>query len=321
MTTPVYAYIYSQSFISVNNNLAQALKKSRLMRPGLLIGLALLAAGLTTGCFSGKAGQRQGSAKYPLSGKSYVINGQRYHILASAHGYCERGQASWYGEPFHGRKTANGEIYDMHRISAAHTTLPLDTWVEIYNLDNKKKMCVRINDRGPFIKGRIIDLSLAAAKELGVYRPGLASVMVTAVTDPAKISALKAAENRPPASPPPTRTVAAAAKPPASKTAAAAKPKAGGPPAQTASRPAAEGSAPGNAYLVYVAKTPDPDQAQILADKISQTFESVKIRVSYEGGRPYFQVRVEGFNGFNQAKAAQTRLARLGYVEASVISN
>ncbi|MDR0355352.1 MAG: septal ring lytic transglycosylase RlpA family protein [Deltaproteobacteria bacterium] len=115
------------------------------------------------------------------SGKSYVINGKRYHILASSEGYKEKGLASWYGKPFHGRKTASGEIYNMHAISAAHKTLPLQTWVEVKNLESNKKMYIRINDRGPFIDGRIIDLSQAAAIELGVYKPGIAKVLVTAV--------------------------------------------------------------------------------------------------------------------------------------------
>jgi len=115
------------------------------------------------------------------SGKSYVINGKRYYLLASAEGYKEKGLASWYGEPFHGRKTASGEVYNMHELSAAHKTLPLQTWVEVKNLSNNKTMYLRINDRGPFIDGRIIDLSHAAAIELGVYRPGIAPVVVTAI--------------------------------------------------------------------------------------------------------------------------------------------
>jgi rare lipoprotein A len=115
------------------------------------------------------------------SGKSYVINGKRYYLLATAEGYKEKGLASWYGDPFHGRRTASGEIYDKNDLSAAHKTLPLKTWVEVRNLKNNKTMYIRINDRGPFIDGRIIDLSQAAAKELGVYRPGTAPVVVTAL--------------------------------------------------------------------------------------------------------------------------------------------
>jgi len=116
------------------------------------------------------------------SGKSYVIKGKRYHILASSSGYRAKGLASWYGEPFHGRKTASGEVYDMHKISAAHKTLPLHTWVEVKNLDNNKMMVMRVNDRGPFVKGRIIDLSRAAAEEMGMLKAGVARVTVRAIS-------------------------------------------------------------------------------------------------------------------------------------------
>jgi rare lipoprotein A len=115
-------------------------------------------------------------------GKSYVVKGRRYYILPTANGFRERGVASWYGEPFHGRKTASGEVYDMYKISAAHKNLPLQTWVEVRNLDNNQRLTVRINDRGPFVPGRIIDLSKAAAEELGILRPGLAKVHIRAIT-------------------------------------------------------------------------------------------------------------------------------------------
>jgi rare lipoprotein A len=110
-----------------------------------------------------------------------VVNGKRYYLLATAEGYKEKGLASWYGEPFHGRKTASGEVYDMNQYSAAHKTLPLQTWVEVKNLKTKKTMYLRVNDRGPFIDGRIIDLSRAAAIELGVHRPGVVPVAVRAI--------------------------------------------------------------------------------------------------------------------------------------------
>jgi len=115
-------------------------------------------------------------------GKSYVVKGRRYYILSSAKGFKEKGLASWYGEPFHGRRTASGEIYDMDKISAAHKTLPLHTWVEVRNMGNNRLLTLRINDRGPFVPGRIIDLSRAAARELGIYGPGVAKVYLKAVT-------------------------------------------------------------------------------------------------------------------------------------------
>ncbi len=87
-------------------------------------------------------------------------------------GYVERGWASWYGPGFHGKKTASGEVYDTHRLTAAHRTLPLDAVVQVRSLTNGRRVTVRINDRGPFIRGRIIDLSMAAAQTLAMTGPG-----------------------------------------------------------------------------------------------------------------------------------------------------
>jgi rare lipoprotein A len=100
-------------------------------------------------------------------------------------GYSERGIASWYGGKFHGRATASGEIYDMHEMTAAHKTLPLGSVVDVKNLDNGRKVRVKVNDRGPFVKGRIIDLSFAAAQEIGMVGPGTAHVRLEVVSTPA----------------------------------------------------------------------------------------------------------------------------------------
>ena len=93
-------------------------------------------------------------------------------------GYTEEGNASWYGEPFNGRRASNGEIYDMYKLTAAHRTLPFDTVVRVTNLNNGKSTTVRITDRGPFVENRIIDLSLAAAREIELVGPGVAPVRV-----------------------------------------------------------------------------------------------------------------------------------------------
>jgi len=93
-------------------------------------------------------------------------------------GYTEQGNASWYGDPFNGRRASNGEIYDMYKLTAAHRTLPFDTRVRVTNLNNGKSTTVRITDRGPFVEGRIIDLSLAAAREIDLVGPGVAPVRV-----------------------------------------------------------------------------------------------------------------------------------------------
>jgi rare lipoprotein A len=113
--------------------------------------------------------------------KSYVVLGKQYHPMKSAAGYREQGIASWYGKKFHGRKTATGETYDMYQMTAAHKTLPLPSYAEVTNLKNGRKIIVRVNDRGPFHGGRIIDLSYSAAKKLGIIGHGTGQVEVQAI--------------------------------------------------------------------------------------------------------------------------------------------
>lgn len=115
------------------------------------------------------------------TGKAYTVNGRTYYPLTSAYGYDQTGIASWYGPNFNGGRTADGEWYDMHALSAAHPTLPLPTLVRVTNLENGRQVVVRVNDRGPFVKNRLIDLSYAAAKELGFERNGTTRVRVQAL--------------------------------------------------------------------------------------------------------------------------------------------
>jgi rare lipoprotein A len=112
---------------------------------------------------------------------SYVVFGKTYYTKASSRGYVERGIASWYGPKFHGRKTSSGEPYDMHQMTAAHKTLPLPTYALVRNLENGRSAIVKINDRGPFVGDRIIDLSYAAAKKLGVDQKGTAHVEIVSI--------------------------------------------------------------------------------------------------------------------------------------------
>ncbi len=111
----------------------------------------------------------------------YRVNGIWYRPLPNARGYAENGVASWYGQKFHGRKTSSGEIYNMYAMTAAHKTLPLGTWVRVRRTDTGRQIEVRINDRGPFVRGRIIDLSYTAASELDMIGPGTARVEVVAL--------------------------------------------------------------------------------------------------------------------------------------------
>ncbi len=120
------------------------------------------------------------SVKKPTQ-RAYEVNGERYQPIPSADGYSEKGLASWYGKKFHGRKTSNGETYDMYAMTAAHKTLPMNVHLKVTNLDNGRSTVVRVNDRGPFVRSRIIDLSYSAAKELGVVGPGTAPVRIEAL--------------------------------------------------------------------------------------------------------------------------------------------
>lgn len=117
----------------------------------------------------------------PQNQKSYVVLGKRYYPMKSGLGYRKKGIASWYGKKFHGRKTATGETYDMYQMTAAHKTLPLPSYAEVVNLNNGRRIIVRVNDRGPFHHGRIIDLSYSAAKKLDIIGKGTGQVEVRAI--------------------------------------------------------------------------------------------------------------------------------------------
>jgi rare lipoprotein A len=114
--------------------------------------------------------------------KSYIVLGKKYHVLRSSKGYRKQGIASWYGKKFHGKKTSNGETYNMYAMTAAHKTLPIPSYVKVTNLKNQRSVIVRINDRGPFHNGRIIDLSYTAAIKLDIQREGTEFVEVRTIT-------------------------------------------------------------------------------------------------------------------------------------------
>ena len=113
---------------------------------------------------------------------NYTVMGKTYHVKDSSDGFKQKGIASWYGSKFHGRRTSSGEEYSMYSMTAAHKTLPIPVYVEVTNIDNGRVAVVKVNDRGPFHEGRIIDLSYAAATKLGVARTGTANVKIRVVT-------------------------------------------------------------------------------------------------------------------------------------------
>lgn len=139
--------------------------------------------------------------------RSYSVLGQRYQVLDSAEGYDEVGTASFYGNKFHGRRTSNMEVYDMYAFTAAHKTLPLPSYARVTNLDNGRSIVVRVNDRGPFHPGRIIDLSYAAAVKLGYRDKGTARVEVKGLAGP-EDDASEPGGMLAPAAPPPEARVA-----------------------------------------------------------------------------------------------------------------
>lgn len=108
----------------------------------------------------------------------YTVMGKQYHVVDDYRGYTQQGIASWYGRKFHGRKTANGEVFDAYQMTAAHKTLPIPLYVRVRNLENDRSVIVRVNDRGPFHNNRIIDLSYAAAVKLGFADKGTAKVEI-----------------------------------------------------------------------------------------------------------------------------------------------
>ncbi len=112
---------------------------------------------------------------------TYTVKGKTYCVRRSARGFVQVGIASWYGPGFHGSRTASGEVYNMFKLTAAHKTLPLGAYVRVINLENGRSVIVKINDRGPFVPGRIIDLSYAAAKRLGMLKKGTAKVKIVAL--------------------------------------------------------------------------------------------------------------------------------------------
>ena len=132
---------------------------------------------IVTGCTTRPTAPTQ----TPGKPKPYRVGSTWYQPVSHARGFQQRGIASWYGKNFHGKKTSNGEIYDMYAMTAAHKTLPLGTHVKVRNIDNDAEVTVRINDRGPFVKGRIIDLSYTAAKKIDIATSGTAPVVIVAL--------------------------------------------------------------------------------------------------------------------------------------------
>ncbi len=159
----------------------------------LLVIILIASSALFTGC-SGKrvvkdpsATKYTSKARHKSTMRSYRVHGKSYSPTYVRVGQVMKGISSWYGPNFHGKQTSNGERYNMHARTAAHKTWPMDTMVKVINLQNGKSTIVRINDRGPFVRGRIIDCSYTAGKEIGLDRMGIAKVSIQVVGFAGKI--------------------------------------------------------------------------------------------------------------------------------------
>jgi len=228
---------------------------------------------------------------------TYVVNGKTYKTLKSSKGFVQRGIASWYGTKFHGRLTSNGENYNMYAMTAAHKTLPLPTYVEVTNLDNGRHVIVRVNDRGPFHEGRIIDLSYAAAIKLGINKHGTGRVEIRAI-DPDHPTTHRLAAQQPAAKP---------ATPPASPVVAAA-------PAT-----AAADSSGHNLYL-QVGAFSSRLNAENLRRRLAQMAHSpVHIFPGGAPGQPVYRVRIGPLANDQEAEQLSSRLVNQGISNPSVI--
>jgi len=194
-----------------------------------LLAIALLAVASCGGSNVKDDGPPQGSTRIPDlpgdavprpearskygNGPVYEVLGKRYTVMTSSIGYQERGVASWYGKKFHGNLTSNREVYDMYAMTAAHKSLPLPTYVRVRNLNNNRSIVVRVNDRGPFVHNRIIDLSYAAAMKLDMIKDGTSLVEVTAISFDQPRGDRPVRVSSPPPPPPATTGVAQPAVP------------------------------------------------------------------------------------------------------------
>ncbi|MBT8137240.1 MAG: septal ring lytic transglycosylase RlpA family protein [Gammaproteobacteria bacterium] len=237
----------------------------------------------------------------------YEVLGQRYFPITDATGYRERGVASWYGGKFHGRKTANGERYDMYQYTAAHKTLPLPTWVRVTNLRNGTEIVVKVNDRGPFVKNRLIDLSYAAALRLGMVDAGTTLVEVEMIDPPAEAAVITAA-SRPAAPAPPPATVT---NPPATVTS---------PPAGVQD-PARRKSDMATSLYVQVGAFGDVANAQRLqASLYNAGLTGVRVNSGYMQEIPVYRVQIGPVTGVVEYDVLMARLDSLGISDTHLVT-
>ena len=214
------------------------------------------------------------------NGASYTVAGKRYYPMSSSTGFVQRGLASWYGGKFHGRLTSNGERYNMYGRTAAHKTLPFNTYVRVTNMRNGRKTIVRINDRGPFVRGRIIDLTYTSANELAMVDDGVV---------PVKIEALGYARKK----------------------------RQAGKWVQVYEKPAnyMEGD-----FTIQVGAFAVRENALRLHASLSRKYRETSVMVFDRGDQRFYRVRVGRYSRLDQAEAGAERLQEKGFPNAFAVA-
>jgi rare lipoprotein A len=221
--------------------------------------------------------------------QSYEVFGKQYKVMKSAEGFTQEGVASWYGSKFHGQRTSSGETYDMHSMTAAHKSLPLPSYVEVINHNNNRKAIVKVNDRGPFHEGRIIDLSYAAATKLGVAKTGTAPVSIRVVTP----DTLTEPDELP---------VVAAVKP------------------VVVSRDESLVRDDGKLYVQVVAFASEDSALKMLKDLREQNFSSARIHVENSKGALLYRVRIGPVPTRDVAEKLLSQLKEIKYDNAKIVT-
>ena len=249
------------------------------------LALPFISAGVfffVVACSSTPPSSKRGRSYPPTKrDNSYTVAGKRYYPLSSSTGFVQRGLASWYGGKFHGRLTSNGERYNMYGRTAAHKTLPFNTYLRVTNLRNGRKTVVRVNDRGPFVRGRIIDLTFTAANELAMVEDGVV---------PVKIEALGYARKK----------------------------RKAGKWMQVYEKPASymEGD-----FTIQVGAFAERENALRLQGSLSRKYGKATVMVFDLGGQRFYRVRVGRYSRLDRAEAAAKRLQQQGFPNAFAIAN
>ncbi|MEW6184675.1 MAG: septal ring lytic transglycosylase RlpA family protein [Thermodesulfobacteriota bacterium] len=213
--------------------------------------------------------------------RPYSVNGTWYFPVASVAAYKEKGVCSWYGPDFHGKPTSSGETYDMHEYTAAHRTLPFNTQIRVKNPSNNKEIIVRVNDRGPFMKDRILDLSYSGAKALGLVGPGTARIELEA------LGILEEVEEN----------------------------------GQRVTRLVQQIDFQQGKFSVQIGAFRELQNAKNLIEKLAPDFQQIEILETMRSGETYFRVRTKPFSELQEAINNQKQLEGLGYPQAMVIAD